>query len=248
MMFDFRVFLGQRFDGTRQTVPELLQVMDILDISMALAFPFKPLSYDFDAANIVLANSIKDHSDRLIGAARVDPWQPDACETLRRGFETHGLRALYLSPWEENFRADLKMLDPLIEIALIHGAPVVIAAGFPWVSEALQILKLAKRWLEVAIVMTNGGQINITGLGQADATLALSRSPNLFIDTAGVYRQDFIEETIEAFGGDRVLFGSGSPYFDQRYEVRRVMVLKVGEEVRRAVQSGNARKLLGLNR
>ncbi len=247
-MFDFRVFLGQSFDGVRQTVPELLQAMDALNIGMALACPFRPLSYDLDAANIALADSIKDHPDRLVGAARVDPWQPGACETLRRGFETLGLRALYLNPWEEHFCADLEMLDPLMGIALDYSAPVIVATGYPWVSEALQVLKLARRWPDVAIVMTSGGQINITGLGQADATLALSRSQNLFIDTAGVYRQDFIEETIEAFGGDRVLLGSGSPYFDLRYEVKRVKLLKVPEDDLQAVHSGNARKLLGLNK
>lgn len=247
-MFDFRVFLGQSFNGVHQTVPELLQAMDALNIDMALACPFRPLSYDLDAANIALADSIKAHPDRLVGAARVDPWQPDACQTLRRGFETLGLRALYLNPWEEHFRADLEMLDPLMGIVLENSAPVIVATGYPWVSEALQVLKLASRWPEVSIVMTNGGQVNITGLGQADATLALSRSQNLFIDTAGVYRQDFIEETIEAFGGDRVLLGSGSPYFDLQYEVKRVKLLKVPEDDLRAVQSGNARQLLGLNK
>ena len=83
-------------------------------------------------------------------------------------------------------------------------------------------------------------------LGQADATLALHQTPNLYIDTAAVYRQDFIEETVEAFGAGRVLFGSGSPYFDQRYEIKRVLLAKVDEVAREAMQAGNARRLLGL--
>jgi uncharacterized protein len=246
MLFDFRVFLGQSFDGVQKTAASLLQEMDDQGVEMALACPLKPLSYDLNAANTVLAGAIKPHPDRLIGAARVDPWQPDACETLRRGFDKFGLRALYLNPWEEHFRVDMDMLDPLMEIAQVNSAPVIIAAGFPWVSESLQILKLARRWPDAAIVMTNGGQINITGLGQADATLALSRSSNLYIDTAGVYRQDFIEETIDVFGGRRVLLGSGSPYFDLQLEVQRVKLLKISEKDLQLVQSGNSKKLLGL--
>jgi uncharacterized protein len=247
MFFDFRVFLGKSFDGTQQTVPGLLQRMDELDVDMALACPFKPLSYDLGEANAMLADSINAYPDRLVGAARVDPWQPDAQNILRQGFESLGLRALYLNPWEEQFRADMEMLDSLVAIALENSAPVIIAAGFPWVSEALQILKVARRWPDVAIVMTNGGQINITGLGQADATLALSHSSNLYIDTAGVYRQDFIEETVETFGAERVLLGSGSPYFDLQFEVQRVKLLKIPEEDRRLVQSENSKKLLGLD-
>jgi len=105
---------------------------------------------------------------------------------------------------------------------------------------------LAQRWPRVAVVMTNGGQINISGLGQANATLALRQTPNLYIDTAGIYRQDFIEETIEEFGGARVLFGSGAPYFDQRYEIKRILMAKVEDAARQAVQSQTARQLLGL--
>lgn len=245
MIFDFRVFLGESFDGTTQSVDQLLSTMDALDIEMALAFPFKTISYDLDQANSDLAAVVKSHSDRLLGAARVDPWQPDAVDSFRRAVESLGLRALYLNPWEETFRADLGRLDPLMKVAKAHKLPVVVATGFPWLSEALQVSKLASRWPDVPLVMTNGGQINISGLGQANATLALGKNPNLYIDTAGIYRQDFIEETVEAFGGERLLFGSGAPYFDQRYEIRRVLVAKVSETDRQAMQSGNAKRLLG---
>lgn len=247
MIFDFRVFLGHSFDGVQQTAIGLLKTMDSLNIDMALACPFKPLSYNLDLANSDLAASIKPHSDRLLGAARVDPWQPNAVDTLRRGLETHGLRALYLNPWEENFRADSSRLDPLLTIAEAHRVPVLIASGYPWVSEALQVRDLARRWPQVPVIMTNGGQFNISGLGQADATLALDQTPNLYIDTAGVYRQDFIEETVEMFGAERVLFGSGSPYFDQRYEIKRVLLAKVDKAARAAMGAGTAHDLLGLS-
>jgi predicted TIM-barrel fold metal-dependent hydrolase len=246
MIFDFRVFLGHSFDGTQQTVSNLLRTMDSLKIDMVLACPLKPLSYDLKQANTDLADSIKPCPDRLVGAARIDPWQPDAADMLRRGVETLFLRALYLNPWEEHFRADLEILDPLLAIAEECEIPVLVSAGYPWLSEALQVSKLAQRWPKVPIVMTNGGQINISGLGQADVTIALRQASNLCIDTAGIYRQDFIEETIEEFGGERVLFGSGAPYFDQRYEIKRVLLAKVGDAARQAVQGGTARHLLHL--
>jgi len=247
MIVDFRVFLGQGFDGVQQTVDQLLRRMDALDIDMALACPLKPLSYDLDRANATLAACIEDHADRLLGAARVDPWQPDAPESLRRGLETHNLRAVFLNPWEENFRAEMGGLDPLMEIAEWHGVPVLIATGYPWLSESLQVCALARRWPGVPVVMSNGGQINISGLAQADAALALHRAHNLYIDTAGVYRQDFIEETVQQMGAERVLFASGAPYLDQRYEVKRVLWADVDDTARRAMQCGNAQRLLGLD-
>jgi predicted TIM-barrel fold metal-dependent hydrolase len=246
MIFDFRVFVGQSFDGTQQATTELLRTMDLLNVEMALVCPLKPLSYNLDQANANLAASLKDHSGRLLGAARIDPWQPAAAESLRRGLEVHDLRALYLNPWEESFRADMEQLDSLMQIAEAQASPVLVASGYPWLSGALQVRKLAQRWPNVPVVMTNGGQINISGLGQADATLALRQTPNLYIDTAGVYRQDFIEETVEAFGAERVLFGSGAPYFDQRYEIKRVLLAKVSDAARQAMQGDNALRMLGL--
>jgi uncharacterized protein len=247
MFFDFRVFLGRSFDGAEQTAEELLVNMDRLKIDRALVCPFKPISYDLNQANTWLASQINKHPDRLVGAARVDPWQPDAIEILKRAFEMLGLRALYLNPWEECFRIDMEQLCPLVDALQSYRAPLLVAAGYPWVSEAFQVQKLAARWPGVSIVMSNGGQINISGLGQADVTQAMKISSNLSIDTAGVYRQDFIEETVQTFGADRVLFGSGAPYFDQGYETMRIRFAKVSAVEESALQAENAKRLLNLS-
>jgi len=41
-------------------------------------------------------------------------------------------------------------------------------------------------------------------------------------------------------------FGSGFPYFDQRYEIKRVQVAKLPAPDRQVMQGGNAVRLLGL--
>jgi predicted TIM-barrel fold metal-dependent hydrolase len=244
MIVDCRVFVGRSFDGTEQTVSDLLASMDALGIERALVCPLKPVTYDLNAANAELAAAIRPHGDRLVGAARVDPWQPDAAATLRRGLDSHGLRALYLNPWEEHFPADSERLDVLMGIARDYRVPALVATGFPWLSEAAQVCALAIRCPEVPVVMSNGGQINISGLGQSAATLAMAGAPNLYFDTAGVYRQDFIEECVRDFGADRVLFGSGAPYFDQRLEVKRVQWAKVSAAQRTLMLGENAQRLL----
>ena len=246
MKFDFRVFLGESFDGKKMEAGALLRSMDSNEIEMALACPFKPLSYNLIGANKDLSALIAPHQDRLVGAARIDPWQANAVNTLHYGVEALGLRAVYLNPWEENFQANAKILDPVMAAAESCNVPVILAAGYPWVSEALQILDLALRWPKVNFVMTNGGQINISGLGQANAMLALVQSPNLFIDTAGIYRQDFIDETVVDIGGERVLFGSGMPYFDQQYELMRIKVADVSDDAREKMLWKNAQRLLSI--
>jgi len=247
MIFDFRTYIGESFDGTRQSVDDLLTQMDALDIDMTLVCPFKPLSCDLRQANRDLASKVDKHAGRLVGAARIDPWQLDAAQMLRWSVESLGLQILYLHPWEETFRADIDQIDELLAVASENNIPVLISTGYPWLSEALQVCKLAARWPDIPIIMTNGGQINISGLGQADVTLALRKAPNLYFDTAGIYRQDFIEETVEEFGGERVLYGSGSPYYDQRFEIKRIQVAKVSQNNRQAMIYGNAIRLLNMN-
>ncbi len=124
---------------------------------------------------------------------------------------------------------------------------MIVAAGYPWVSEGLQVGELARRHAGTAIVATNGAQINISGLGQQDAELALEASPNLFIQTAGVYREDFIEGVVDRFGAGRVLFASGCPSFDPRLEILRVRwAPNLDEQARAAILGANAVSLFRL--
>ncbi len=247
MFFDIRSYLGVNFDGLKQSVSDLLNRMDKLNIEKSLVVPLKTVDYRLDKANQWLSNTIQPFSNRLSAAARIDPWHPEALHFLHEAIQSLGMRALYLDPWHEHFRADHEITNELLNYAQDIKLPVIIASGFPWRSEALQVLKLALRWPEVTFIMTNGGQINISGLGQADVTLALQKTSNLWIETAGVYRQDFLEETVQQFGAQRVLFGSGCPYFDQAYEVRRVELLKVQQTEKHAIMSENARRLFDLH-
>src|SRR5262249_13051165 len=94
-------------------------------------------------------------------------------------------------------------------------------------------------------VATNGGQINISGLGQEDAFLALEACPNLLVQTSGVYREDFLEGVVERFGAERLLYASAYPQFEPRLELLRVRWAPTfGEQVQTAILGGNAERLL----
>ena len=71
--------------------------------------------------------------------------------------------------------------------------------------------------------MTNGGQINISGMAQADVYEAMRSHNNLYIETAGMYRQDFLENCIDEFGAKRVIFGSNEPRMHQGFELDRAI-------------------------
>jgi uncharacterized protein len=244
---DCFTFVGQSLFGYGQAAGVLLGRMDAADIQQAIVCPVKPRGYHLAAANDLVAEIVGRES-RLAGLVRVDPnLQSDALAELNRGIEGLGLRGLFLHPWEETFRVNDPRVDPLLARCSELDVPVLIASGYPWLSEAAQVGDLARRFPAVTIVMTHGGQINISGLGQADALETLRRRPNVSMETSGIYRQDFLLDVASEIGAERVLFGSNSPLMDARLEVARVRWADMPELARAQILGGNARRIFKLD-
>jgi len=239
--------VGQSLFGYGQTADELVARMDAAGVEHALVCPVRPRGYHLGAANDLVAAAV-ERQPRLFGLARVDPnLDEEAVVEFDRGLSQLGLRGLFLHPWEENFRINGPGVDPLLEQCVANNVPVVIATGYPWVSEAAQVGDLARRFPSVSILMTHGGQINISGLGQADAFEVLRRHANVSIETSGVYRQDFLEDVARELGPERVLFGSNSPRMDVRLEVERVRWANLPDAARALILGDNARRLFRLD-
>jgi predicted TIM-barrel fold metal-dependent hydrolase len=244
---DAFTFVGQSLFGYGQTPDELLARMDAADVQSAVLCPVRPRGYHLGPANDLVAEATH-REPRFIGLVRVDPNLGDqALVELDRGLSQLGLRGLFLHPWEENFRINGPGVDPVLERCAATNVPVVIATGYPWVSEAAQVGDLARRFPNVSILMTHGGQINISGLGQADALEVLRRHANVSIETSGVYRQDFLEDVARELGPERVLFGSNGPRMDVRLEVARVRWANLPAAARALILGDNARRLFRLD-
>jgi predicted TIM-barrel fold metal-dependent hydrolase len=240
MIVDAHVYLGQCLFGYGQSLDEIQAKMDCLGIHTAVLVPVKPRGYHLAPANEFVAEAVQKHPDRFLGLCRVDPWQGDAAVAeVQRGFEGLGACGLYLDPWEENFQANDDVVVPVVQEAGRHGKPVVLNAGHLRVSHPTQIRDLASRFPDVQFVACNGGQINISGMLQYEARRMLEACPNVVIQTAGTYREDFLEEITTEVGEERVLFASRSPIYDQEFEMARVRLAHLSE-----VQK---QKLWGLN-
>jgi predicted TIM-barrel fold metal-dependent hydrolase len=158
---------------------------------------------------------------------------------MQRGFEELGACGLYLDPWEENFQANDDVVVPVVREAGRYGKLVVMNAGHLRVSHPTQIRDLASRFPDVQFVACNGGQINISGMLQYEARRMLETCPNVVIQTAGTYREDFLEEITTEVGEERVLFASRSPVYDQAFEMARVRLAHLS--------ASQKEKLWGLN-
>jgi hypothetical protein len=245
LIIDGLTILGTSINGYRLKAEGLLASMDSNGIDKSVIVPVQPKTYRLEPQNEANAVTQSRYPDRFIGFCRIDPRQGEEAVTeLRRCVLQLGLKGLMLHPMEEGYTITEDHVVRLVKEAGSLGVPVIVAAGYPWVAHALQIRSVAEQAEEPTIIMSHGGQINISGLAQADSFLALETCSNLYIGTNGVYRQDFLEECIDAFGSERVLFTSMTPVFHQGFELDRAKSLKMEEVNRPSVLGGNIIRML----
>jgi predicted TIM-barrel fold metal-dependent hydrolase len=245
LIVDSLTMLGTSIGGYQLGAEELLASMESNGIDKGVIVPVQPKTYRLEPQNEVIAVTQARYPDHFIGFCRIDPRQgEDAVTELRRCVLQLGLKGLMLHPMEEGYTINEGHAVRLVKEAGSLGVPAIIAAGYPWVAHASQIRSVAEQAEEATIIMSHGGQINISGLAQADAFLAMETCSNLYIGTNGVYRQDFLEECVDAFGSERVLFTSMAPVFHQGFELDRANSLKMDEANRPAVLGGNIIRIL----
>lgn len=246
MTIDALVYLGTSRFGYELHAQELVDNLDHEEISAALVAPTHRPDHDFDLANNDIARTAAKFGGRLLPMARVDPWDGElALRQVNRAIEEFGARGLLLHPAEEYFRINSPRVLPLARRAAELGVPIVVATGYQGFSEPVQMTQFAKACPEVPVILTNGGQFNISGLAQTDAGLAL-QLPNVYVHTSGVYRDDWISLVVSMFGAERILFASAAPIMDFRYELKRVQLAHVPDEAKALMLEGNVTRLFRL--
>ncbi len=245
MTIDALMLLGENRFGPTLEVAQALALADELELAAIVAAPARPLDYRLEPANERLAVEAAASGGRLRALGRVDPLDGEAAvREARRCLVELDCAGLFLHPMEEAF--PVRRARGILSVAAEHGAPVVVATGYPGLSEPLQVAEAAATVPDVTVVLTTGGQINISGLSMVDAWLALTGTPNLHVMTNGEYRQDFIERLGSEFDARRVLYASFAPTWDARFERERIGAARLADDARRAIEHDNAARLFRL--
>ena len=245
MIVDALVYAGPHFDGSGASLDELLRVAQAEGVDRLVAAPARPVDHDLAGASERLADACAASGGRAVCLVRVDPWQPDAEAQVERLLAHPAARGLLVHPWEETIRANHPRVRALAERVAAAGRPLMVETGWPFLAEALSVADLA-RGLDVPVVMTRGGQLNMAGLAQQSSDLALEGTPNLHALTCGVYRQDWIERAVASFGPERILHASSAPVFDLGFELERLRRAEIEDDARRVSMGEAAARLFAL--
>ncbi len=242
MIIDANIFIGESLLKNSVSENDLQAMLRKNNLDKAVVRPLKPVDHDYDRANRIVAH-LQEKDSRIAAFGRVNPWEVKAPEHVRKAILEYGLKGIHLHPWEENFSINSDVVNDVMDAIAEMKVPVYINAGYPIVSEPLQILELMERYPQVTAITTHACQLDISGLSFDDA-LIVAGAKNIKFDISGVYRRDFIELLISKAGEENVLFGSCAPYMDISLEIERVKAVQISEEIKEKIFYKNIMDLI----
>lgn len=196
---------------------------------------FAPFHTNYDEANRQVARIIRRYPGRLIGFAFVHATR-DAGRIFRmverarrwgfRGIKSHGFEAM---PTRELCEAARAFRMPLL--ADVAGRAEVVDL-------------LASQFPDVNFIIPHLGSFADDWRAHQRVIDQLVRYPNVYTDTSGIRRFDYIVEAIKRAGARKVLFGSDGPWLHPGLELHKVRLLGLPADQEALILGGNIIRLL----
>lgn len=247
MIIDSLAKLGPHYMGRNFSAEQYIEIMEENGFDQAVIGPNRPLSGSFVEGNDWIEEVLERYPGRFYGAARIDPWQREnAIVELEKRFQSPKYKAIYLHPWEENYQCNRGVVLPIMDFARERNLPVIIAAGYLWVSHITQVGDLARQYPDVKIMVTNAGQLDLSGLTLGNVKYVLKGTPNLYMGTAAAVAAEWLTDLIGESAKGRVLFESGHPFFEADLERLRMDYCYINEDQKREIYEENIKSFLNL--
>jgi hypothetical protein len=214
-----------------------------------------------------VAEAVKAHPTRIVGAFMVHPAAADAPVRVERAFAESGLSTACLFPAMHHVSVDDPRTDAILAVAARHRCAVFVHCGVLSIGarkklglpsrfdlrlgEPLAVAAAAVRHPDVPMIIPHFG----AGFFR-EALMAVSSAPNIYLDTSssnswikfvpGLSLRDVFARALDVAGPSRLLFGTDSSFFPRGWqkaifdEQRAVLTdLGVSAEIQALVFGGN---------
>jgi len=223
--------LGEHYFLPQADPQGLIAAMDRYGIARACTFAFAGVSSDYRYGNDLVADAVRGFPERFIGYATLNANYPeDLIPELERCTE-RGLRGVKLITAYQGHPEETPRFIPVYEwcqerhkIILSHqwGAPAFLA-------------ETARRYPDICFVI---GHLN---LAYAEV---VRRQDNVYTTTTFVSWPGAIAQAVNAFGAEKILFGSDMPDLDPSLNMGPLLTARIGDEDRRAILGRNMQRIL----
>jgi uncharacterized protein len=203
-------------------------------IAKTIVFPL--FHSDYAEANAQLARLVARYRSRLIGFAFVHASR-DAGRVFRmvqravmcwgfRGIKVHGHEAMATREVCETARAF--RLPLLFDVA----------------GRAYLMDMLAPQFPDVNFIVPHLGSFADDWRVHQQVIDLMVRYPNVYGDTSGVRRFDYIVQAVRRAGAQKLLFGSDGPWLHPGVELHKIRLLQLPPDKEALILGGNALRLL----
>jgi predicted TIM-barrel fold metal-dependent hydrolase len=228
---------GDRFTGPWDTDAPLgryLRRARAAGIERAIVVP--AMADDYARANRALAAIVERAPDTFVpfafvdarrDAGRIGTMIAEAVELGFRGIKVHGHDAPPLT-------------EELCETARYFGLPVLCDVA----GRADPIDLVAARYPDVTFIVPHLGSFADDWRTHARVIDQIARFPNVYADTSGVRRFDYLVDAVRRAGAHKLLFGSDGPWLHPGLELAKIRLLGLPREDEALVSGGNALRLL----
>lgn len=260
----FSAAIGRLARGKLETIPPDRHFHALDSVDYAIVTGWRSQHLGVDVPNAFIADYCRQHPQKLIGFASVDPFEPDPLGELERAIEGHGLRGVYLAPAYQNFHALHSDAVPIYEAAQERRLPVLLDVGvaYPGVASIryaapVTLEELGDRFGDLKILI---GHLGSPWVEQT--ALLLGKYDSIYAEISGLAGRPwhFYQALVTCFEHgvlDKLVFGSNFPFghaertIEALYQVNLMVqgtnLPKIPREMLRAIVERDALALLGLS-
>ena len=103
---------------------------------------------------------------------------------------------------------------------------------------------LASQFPDVNFIVPHLGSFRDDWRAQQQTVDQMVRFPNVYGDTAGVRRFDYLVQAVRRAGAHKLLFGSDGPWLHPEVELHKIRVMRLPAREEALVLGGNALRLM----
>jgi uncharacterized protein len=197
---------------------------------------FSPFHSNYRQANANTAHIVAQYPDRFIGFAFV--------HSQRDRGRIHTLVEEAVMKWGfrgiKTHRIDGPINRELCEVARTFCLPVLYDPA----SETHIIDLLAPEYPDVNFIIPHLGSFSDDWRAHLRVIDQITRYPNVYTDTSGVRRFDYLVQAVQRGGAHKVLFGSDGPWLHPGVELHKIRLLGLSPQQEAMILGKNVLRLI----